>query len=274
MKTPLERFKSAVNVLPLKEECFVPLNQLIEQVSLHDPILPILSYSSNASLVQVALTGSPNVIVAPMAHYFVSCGVLQNERTNIEKIARNLNLQTIGFFLRQEGNASSIGWTITKPHSWDSIAGYLPPGTFRNTLQNWAKEKRIARVQQYSRIVGPGSPWDEVTLSIPDIDTALSLYEQLKMVLPPEPLLEEIAQANPNALGLSIWISPQTGLIRLAIRILNPTVRLSLAAQLDLASLPDSTLALVEGLLEVTAPSWVEIGLAASGRDALIAYQG
>lgn len=274
MKTPVERFKSAVNVLPLKEECFVPINNLIGYVSLQDPIAPILSYSPNASLVQVSLTSTPNIIVAPMVQYFVNCDIPQNELANIERIARNLNPQKLGFFLRQERDASSVGWTILGPHPWSTISGHLPPGNTRTNLRGWVKENNLTEVLQYTRIVGPGTQWEEVTLTIPTVEVALSLYEQLKMVLPPEPLLEELAEAKPSGLALTIWISSKGGLIRLAIRALDPPLRLALASRLDLESLPDSTLALVEGFLEVTSPNWVEMGLVATGRDALIGYQG
>ena len=94
------------------------------------------------------------------------------------------------------------------------------------------------------------------------------------MVLPPEPLLEEIHHANPSKLGLSVWISSRGELIRLAIRVEAPTLRLALASRLEIASLPDSTHALVEGYLEVQAPSWIEIGLVEAGRDSQIGYRG
>lgn len=274
MKTPIERFRSAVNVLPLREECFVPINNFIKQVPHHAPIQPTLSYSSDASLVQFSLTGSPQEIVSSMVQYFVNCDAHQSELQNIERIARKLNPQKIGFFLRQEGDSSSIGWTIPENQPWSAITGHLPLGSLRSDLRSWMHSKELQNVLQYSRVIGPGAQWEELTLSVPDVETALSFYEKHKMVLPPEPLLEEIALCGSSKLGLCIWISSKGTLIRLALRIFEPSIRLTLASRLALESLPDSTMALIEGFLETKAPSWIEVGLNANGRDALTAYQG
>ena len=157
---------------------------------------------------------------------------------------------------------------------WSTVTGYLPPGDLRSHLRSWVQSKSLNHVLQYSRIVASGAQLEEVTLQIPNVETALSFYEHQKMVLPPEALLEEIAASEPEKLGFSIWISSKGELIRLALRIFNPSVRLTLASRLALASLPDSTMALIEGLLERKIPSWIEIGLDANGRDALTAYQG
>ncbi|MEC7987327.1 MAG: hypothetical protein VX278_19305 [Myxococcota bacterium] len=270
----LKRFKTAVNALPLSEASFVPINALIDRAPTSEAISPILQYTPDAGLAQMALVCTPETIVAPMVQYFVDCGVAQNEMIHLERIARAINPSELGFFLRQEGNASSVGWTLLGPHSWDDLRGYLPPGNMRTKLQSWAAEQDIQNVLQYSRIVGPGVPLDEITVQIPDLNTALSLYEQEKMVLPPIPLLEEIEQSNPSKLALSIWISSRSELIRLAIRVDAPTLRLALASRLELPSLPDATHALIEGYLGVKAPSWVEIGLVAAGRDAQIGYRG
>ena len=272
MSNALQRFVSAVNILPLQESSFTVLNAFLSLFPKDTALMPLLQLTPDVSLLQCAYLAESEVILPTMLQYLADCGVSDREFQNLQRICVQGNPQKLGFFLRQEGAASSIGWLLAGSLDLSQMSGYLPKGRVRAAIQSWATEYVVDECLSYSRILGPGEQWEELTVSLPNMQAGQAFFERMKLVWLPEPLLEEAEQGSVS-LALTIWISTSGGLIRAAIRGVQPTVRLALAARLELPAIAESNLAVLEGYLQVQHPRWVEMGRVAAGRDAILGYE-
>ena len=271
MSNALQRLVSAVNILPLQESSFTVLNAFLSLFPEDTAVAPLLQLTPDVSLVQCAYLAESEVILPTMLQYLADCGVSDQEFQNLQRICVQGSPPKLGFFLRQEGAASSIGWLLAGPLDVSTMSGYLPKGRVRTALQSWSSAHAVDECLSYARILGPGEQWEELTVSLPSMQAGQAFFEKMNLVWLPEPLLEEAEQGS-AALALTIWISTSGGLIRAAIRGMQPSVRLALAARLELPTIAESNLAVLEGYLQVQHPHWVEMGRVAAGRDAILGY--
>ena len=271
MSNALQRFVSAVNILPLQESSFTVLNGFLSLFTEGTAVTPLLQLTPDVSLVQCAYLAEREVMLPTMLQYLADCGVSEREFQNLQRICVQANPQRLGFFLRQEGTASSIGWLLAGPLALSTISGYLPKGRVRAAVQSWSSQYEVDECLSYSRILGPGAQWEELTVSLPNMQAGQAFFECMQLVQLPNPLLEEAEQGSAS-LALTMWVSTSGGLIRAAIRGVQPNVRVALAARLELPTIAESNLAVLEGYLQLQRPHWVEMGRVAAGRDAMLGY--
>lgn len=271
MPNALQRFSAAVNILPMEEPSLTLLNRFLSIFSDEDPVDSILDLSPDVSLLQCTYLSKPDIILQPMLQYLANCGVSDREFANLQRVCVKATPEHLGFFLRQEHLTSSVGWTLAGPLPFSVLNVYLPKGKTRQLVQSWAATHNITNCISYSRIVGPGAQWEEMTLAVPSVDVCLAFFDAAKLVLPPRPLIK-VAKKGSTSFALTVWFAPDGGLIRAALRAHDPTTRLTLASRLEIPTIAESNLAVLEGYLQVTQPSWIEMGRNSNGRDALLGY--
>ena len=90
MSNALQRFASAVNILPLEEASFSSINHFLSIFSGEVNVEPELHISPDAELVQCSYRADSETILQPMVQYLADCGTADREFANLQRICAKI----------------------------------------------------------------------------------------------------------------------------------------------------------------------------------------